>query len=228
MNKSDLENVQKRRRVGQPDDDTLLRLAAAGDNLAMEQLLTRFKGLVRHKASAMFMAGADGEDVIQEGMIGLFKAIRTFQPDLQVPFAAFASACISAQITDAVRQASRKKHQLLNQSVSLQSLVGSSDLGDERPLGDLLDAASTQDPEQALLNQESMADLRDFIQNHLSPLERQTVLLFIQNQSYQQIAGNLSVPAKTVDNALRRARRKFLTYRNQAREAVMRNRSADA
>ena len=211
-----------------PADDDLLRLAASGDNQAMDQLLTRFKGLVRHKASAMFMAGADSEDVIQEGMIGLFKAIRTFHPEMNVPFAAFASSCISAQITDAVRQASRKKHQLLNQSVSLQSLVGSPDLGDERHFGDLLDSSSGQDPEQVLLSRENMADLKDFIQNHLSPLERQTVLLFIQNQSYQQIAANLNVPAKTVDNALRRARRKFLTYRKQAQQAVMKNRGADA
>jgi RNA polymerase sporulation-specific sigma factor len=227
VNKTDRENVQKRSEAEPSDDSALLRLAATGDNQAMDQLLTRFKGLVRHKASAMYMAGADSEDVIQEGMIGLFKAIRTFQPEMKVPFAAFASACISSQITDAVRQASRKKHQLLNQSVSLQSLVGSSDPGEERPLADLLDSATAPDPEQAFLNQESMADLRDFIQNHLSVLERQTVLLFIQNQTYQQIAGNLGVPAKTVDNALRRARRKFMLYRNEARDAAMRNRSTD-
>ena len=109
----------------QIDDDVLLAKSAGGDQQAIESLLVRYKDLVRRKASAMYMAGADAEDVIQEGMIGLFKAIRDYRPVHQVPFAAFASYCIMAQITDAVRQASRKKHKPLNDSLSLQSLIQS-------------------------------------------------------------------------------------------------------
>lgn len=207
-----------------PDNDLLAR-AANGDSQAMEMLLVRYKGLVRHKASSMYMAGADAEDVIQEGMIGLFKAIRDFQPAHRVPFAAFASYCIMAQITDAVRQASRKKHQLLNNSVSLQSLVPTPEHDGDLLFSDLFNRTAVPDPEQELLNQENYADLHYFIQQELSLLEKQTVLLFIQKLSYRQIADCLEVPAKTIDNALRRARRKFLTYRQANQLAGKRQRS---
>lgn len=198
--------------MAEPGESALLRRAAQDDGQAIEQILIRYKGLVRHKASLMFMAGADAEDVIQEGMIGLFKAIRAFNPAKQVPFAAFASYCIMAQITDAVRRASRRKHELLNQSVSLQSLIQPTE-EDGGTLTDQMASLGGHDPEQALLNQENLQDLLLFIRQDLSTLERRSVLLFIQNLSYQQIAACLDIPVKTVDNALRRARKKFMIYR---------------
>ncbi len=206
-----------------PSDQELLDRVAENDSQAMELLLTRYKGLVRSKAAAMYMAGADAEDVIQEGMIGLFKAIRDYNPEHHVPFAAFAAYCIMAQITDAVRQASRKKHQLLNQSISLQSLTPMADSDNDLPMSDHLGTSASPDPEQELMNQENMADLTYFIQQNLSPLERQSVLLFLQDLSYMQIAGCLNIPVKTVDNALRRARKKFMAYREQADQIALKD-----
>lgn len=198
--------------VSQPDDSDLLAKAAGGDQLAMETMLIRYKDLVRRKASSMFMAGADSEDVIQEGMIGLFKAIRDYKPIHNVPFPAFASYCIMAQITDAVRQASRQKHRPLNDSLSLQSLIQTDDNGDFQLL-DLFAGSLGPDPEEALLSRENMADLRVFFLTELSQLEQQIVLLFIQKLTYRQIADCLGCTTKKVDNALSRARQKFLNYR---------------
>lgn len=195
----------------QAEDEELLTRAGSGDQLAIEALLTRYKDLVRRKASTMYIAGADTEDVIQEGMIGLFKAIRDYRPIHKVPFAAFASYCIMAQITDAVRQASRKKHQPLNESLSLQSLIQTED--DDLRLLDLFAGTSELDPEESLLDRENLADLQYFIQKALSPLEQQVVLLFMQQLSYQQIADCLGCTTKKIDNALHRARLKFSKFR---------------
>ncbi len=200
------------------DDDFLLALAARGDQRAIEALLSRYKDLVRRKASAMYMAGADAEDVIQEGMIGLYKAIRDFKPVHQVPFPAFASYCIMSQITDAVRQASRKKHGPLNESLSLNFLVSSSD-SSEFQIQDLLVGES--DPEEDLLDQENLSDLQVFFMTGLSKLEQQVVLLYLQQLSYQQIADCLSSNVKTVDNALGRARQKLLRFRKDSRDASL-------
>jgi RNA polymerase sporulation-specific sigma factor len=200
------------------DEDSLLSQAAQGDQQAIETLMIRYKDLVRRKASSMFMAGADAEDVIQEGMIGLFKAIRDFQPVHKVPFAAFASYCIMAQITDAVRQASRQKHRPLNDSLSLQNLVQNDDNGDIQ-LFELFLGSSGPNPEEILLNRENMADLKAFFLDNLSALEQQVVLLFIQNLSYRQIADCLGSTLKKVDNALSRARMKFLRYRRLREQA---------
>lgn len=196
------------------DDDALLALATQGDQQAIETLLIRYKDLVRRKASSMFMAGADAEDVIQEGMIGLFKAIRDYRPIHRVPFAAFASYCIMAQITDAVRQASRQKHRPLNNSLSLQSLIQTDDDNDLQ-LIELFIGSAGPDPEEALLNNENLTDLQTFFLEELSQLEQQAVLLFIQRLSYKQIADCLGCSSKKVDNALSRARQKFLAYRRR-------------
>lgn len=200
------------------DERVLLEQAREGDSDAVDQLLTRYKDLVRSKASLMYMAGADSEDVIQEGMIGLYKAICAYQPEKQVPFQAFASYCILTQITDAVRRAARQKHQLLNQSVSLHSLT---DPGNQKSLAvsDVIADTREQDPEQRLLDRERVSDLLAFVQADLSRRERQCLLLLIQNLSYQQIADILDVSVKTVDNALGRARRKIRQFRSDLSES---------
>ncbi len=190
-----------------PDAD-LARLAQLGEAAAMEDLLNRYKALVRARASEFFMAGADREDVIQEGMIGLFKAIRTYQPEHRMPFAAFAAACVQAQITDAVRRASRRKHGPLNQSVSLQALNGP-DSESGQSLLDVFTEASPDGPEEAMMGKEAAAAVHGFLKRELSPLELKSVLLLMQGRSYQQIADSLGVGVKSIDNALRRARRKF-------------------
>ncbi len=194
-------------------ENILLAKAASGDSLAVDQLLQRYKGLVRHKATMMFMPGADKEDVIQEGMIGLYKAIRAFDPAKQVPFVSFASYCIMAQITDAVRKSNRQKHQILNESVSLDHVepINSDHLG--QSLLTMLPDEGSSDPEQVLLDREDVAELMDFMQTDLSPLEKKVVLLYIQDLSHAQIAGCLDLTDKSVENALGRARRKFRLYR---------------
>lgn len=193
------------------DDRQLVSQAQSGDPAAMEMLLNRFKGLVRARASDFFMAGADHEDVIQEGMIGLFKAIRTYQPDHQVPFSSFATYCVLAQITDAVRRASRLKHGPLNESVSLQSLMNSEGETGQNLLDVFIDV-SRADPEQAVLAKEALQSLTTFLQNDLSTLEYKVVMLFMEGCSYQEMASRLEVSTKSVDNALRRARQKFEQY----------------
>lgn len=198
--------------MNQKRDLELIARIRAGSNEAMEIILDCYKGLVRSKASAMFMAGADSEDVIQEGMIGLFKAIRSYEPERGLAFSSFAGYCIVSQITDAVRKASRKKHRPLNESLSLHAPVILSD-ENELKWQDLLAAQDHQDPEQRLLNLEKQKALQDFIQQQLSVFERQIILLYLQSLSYQQIAGFLNCPVKSVDNALGRVRRKMREYR---------------
>ena len=198
-----------------PTDKSLLEKAATGDSQAVDQLMSRYKNLVRKKASLLYMSGADREDVVQEGMIGLYKAICAFKSEKNVPFPAFASYCIMAQITDAVRKAGRIKHQLLSQALSLQSLAQTDERSDSPGVAAFIPARAEANPEQALLNQEDLAELMAFIRDDLSDLERQAVLLFLQNLNYQQIADCLDKPPKAVDNALSRARRKFLRYRRQ-------------
>lgn len=203
-------------RIRQKRDLSLLQRIAAGDHEAMERLLGHYKGLVRHKASFMFMAGADAEDVIQEGMIGLFKAIRDYKPDHGLLFSSFAGYCIMSQITDAVRQASRLKHKPLNESVSLQGAAGS-DPENDLTWQDLIAAQNTSDPEQQLLDREKQQVLQSFIRQHLSARESQIVLLYLQSLTYQQIADFLGCPVKSVDNALGRVRRKMKQHRQSNR-----------
>ena len=204
--------------LDQLDDHQLLRLAADGQTRAIDRLLERHKGLVRRKASTLFMAGADHEDVLQEGMIGLFQAIRDYRPEHQVPFTAFASLCVTARINDAIRRASRLKHSPLNESLSLQGLLQADD--QTRELKDLFADTSTPDPERKLLERENLNDLQFFIRHELSALERDVVLLFLDDPAYESIAAQLDCPVKAVDNALQRARRKFNRFRRQRLEAA--------
>ncbi len=193
------------------NDLDLLKQARAGDNQAMEALLNRYKALVRQKASAMFMLGADSEDVIQEGMIGLFKAIRSYQTDQGASFSTFANRCISSQITDAVRQASRQKHRPLNESLSLQNLLSGEFKGSPTDVKDI--PTQDHDPEQILLSHEETEQLQSFLQQQLSELEQQVIRLYLQGKSYREIADELNYTSKRVDNALSRIRQKLIKHR---------------
>ena len=179
----------------------------------MEQLLDRYKPLVRQKASAMFMVGADSDDVIQEGMIGLFKAIRDFQPDQGASFATFANRCISTQITDAVRTASRQKHKPLNDSVSLQRLPDAE--SGEAQAAEQVFLANQPSPEQTLLSKEEQEALQQYLQAQLSNLEQQVVELHLKGRTYKEIADALDCSTKRIDNALTRVRRKLAHYFNR-------------
>ncbi len=190
------------------DDPRLVALAQAGDDAAMETVLARYKGLARRKAADFFLAGGDAEDVTQEGMIGLYKAVRTYRPEHGVPFSTFAAYSVAARITDAVRTASRRKHGPLNDSLSLQGLTDAN--GEEGP--DLLDVyidVTRADPLQQYIGREAAESLRVFIETELTELERQCVARLIEGISYKDTALRLDRSAKAVDNALRRARAKF-------------------
>ncbi len=190
------------------DDPRLVALAQAGDDAAMETVLARYKGLARRKAEYFFLAGGDVEDVTQEGMIGLYKAVRTFRPEHGVPFSTFAYYSVAARITDAVRTASRRKHAPLNDSVSLQGLTDAD--GEVGP--DLLDIyidVTRADPLQQYIGREAAESLKTFIETELTELERQCVARLIEGISYKETALRLGRSAKAVDNALHRARAKF-------------------
>jgi len=192
------------------DDQTLVVMARAGDNQPMEILLNRYKVLVRQKASALYILGADSDDVIQEGMIGLFKAIRDFKPGQGASFATFANRCVSAQITDAVRQASSQKHRPLNESISLQNLLYPDDSDRQVLEHDI--PSPKEDPEQHLLSQEESDRLLDYLNEQLTELERQVIRLFMLGHSYRSIASELHCSPKRVDNALTRIRRKLSQF----------------
>ncbi len=188
-------------------DEELLQLLRAGDDRAEEALYARYKQIVRSKARMYFLVGADREDIIQEGMIGLYKAVCDFQFDKQTSFRAFAELCITRQIITAIKSATRKKHMPLNTYVSLNRSVFEGD--SERPLIDVISGAQISDPEEMLIGRENYEAIAESIEHSLSRLERSTLELYLQGYSYQQIADALSQTTKCVDNAIQRVKKKL-------------------
>ena len=191
-------------------DEDLVQLLREGDKLAEEQLYARYKQVVRSKAHPYFLVGADREDIIQEGMIGLYKAVCDFSHEKQTSFRAFADLCITRQILSAIKGATRKKHMPLNTYVSLNSTVFSGD--SERPLIDMLEGRHVSDPEEVLIGRENHAALAAGIERTLSPLERSALTLYLKGYSYQQIADSLRRSVKSVDNAIQRVKKKLEEY----------------
>jgi RNA polymerase sporulation-specific sigma factor len=186
-------------------DEEVLSLARAGNRLAVEHLLSRYRPLVEGKSRSFFVSGADHEDVVQEGMIGLFKAIRDYQAERLVRFRVFAEICITRQIISAVKTASRRKHLPLNRYVPLHRPWGE----DEALLVDVLPDGASSGPE-ALLLREGLTDCLDRAAwANLSDLERQVIRFRLEGKSYEQMAAELKCRLKCVDNALQRAKRKL-------------------
>ena len=171
----------------------------------MDFLLEKYKNLVRKKANALFLLGGDTDDLIQEGMIGLFKAVRDYDPAGGSSFYSFAGLCITRQMYKAVEAAARKKHSPLNTYISLS--------GNEEPDGDVVQLESTLqiegNPENILVHQEQMEQLLGQMEDALSPMERQVLNLYLAGNNYRQIAGILDRPEKSIDNALQRIRQKI-------------------
>jgi len=190
------------------EDTVLIAKAQTGDDEAFTVLLSRYKPLVRARASSMFIAGSDHEDVVQEGMIGLFKAVRDFDPTRGASFRTFASQCVTAQIRNAVRDAGREKHRLLTDSLSL---YGITDTGGEEANGlpGAVPASDEADPERRLIFAETTQDVQDFMETELTVLERSAIRLLLAHFSYQEAAERLGRDVKSIDNAVRRARVKF-------------------
>lgn len=189
-------------------DPDLLVLIHDGDNNALEYLLIKYKHLVNLKAKTYFLLGAEREDLIQEGMIGLCKAIRDFEPIHQTSFKVFAELCITRQIITAVKTHTRQKHIPLNSYVSLNTPTYSDDDG-ERPLCETLKGETLYDPVDFVINKDQFLYVQDYLSDELSPLEEEAFILYIDGMSYQQIADSLNRHVKSIDNALQRVKKKF-------------------
>jgi RNA polymerase sporulation-specific sigma factor len=189
------------------DDEYLVALAKRGSSGAYDQIVRRYRGFVRLKASAYFLLGGDSDDLNQEGLLGLFKAVRDFRSDRESSFRNFAELCITRQIITAVKTASRHKHAPLNQYVSFgQSPAGQSD--SDATLEDVLPGAMINDPANQLIANEELDSLVACLSSVLSDLESRVLSLYLDGHSYEAIGESLDCDTKTVDNALQRVKRK--------------------
>jgi RNA polymerase sporulation-specific sigma factor len=192
----------------QVEDGFLIALAKSGDPTAYFRLLSRYRGFVRLKASSYFLAGGDSEDLIQEGLIGLYKAIRDYRSDRESSFRNFAELCITRQIITAVKTATRNKHSPLNHYVSFSAPAGAV-ADDEAPtLDELLPGSPVHDPAKRVVSSEELRSLVGCLSTSLSQLESSVLGLYLDGRSYEQIGERLGCDTKTVDNALQRVKRK--------------------
>jgi len=189
-------------------DDALVARYRLGDVEALDALLERYRRFVRSKARGYFLVGADFDDIEQEGMIGLYKAVRDFRDDRQASFRAFAELCITRQIITAIKTATRQKHQPLNQYVSISGVRGGDDPG-ERTVERLLDDHNVADPADEVVASERMGVMRESMANLLSGLEVDVLRLYVEGRSYQEIGEELGRHVKSIDNALQRIKRKL-------------------
>ena len=189
-------------------DEDLVERARRGDDKAIDVLLARYRHYARAKARSYFLAGADREDIVQEGMIGLFKAVRDFEPKHNTAFRAFAELCITRQIITAIKTATRQKHIPLNSYVSLNNAGGEAD-GGERSLEDALVSQTVIDPAEMIISAEEIAGIRTSVDELLSELETEVLQLYMDGKSYQEIADMLGRHVKSIDNALQRIKRKL-------------------
>ncbi len=191
----------------QVDDGYLIALAKQGDPTAYDRLIRRYHGFVRLKASSYFIAGGDGDDLLQEGMVGLYKAIRDYRTDRQSSFRNFAELCITRQIITAVKTATRNKHVPLNQYVSFATTPAGASEG-ESTLEEMLPGSTVHDPANQVISSEELRALVDCLSSTLSELEARVLALYLDGRSYEEIGGLVDCETKTVDNALQRVKRK--------------------
>ena len=197
--------------LAQSDEDVVV-LAQNGDGQALAYLLNKYKNFVRSKARSYFLIGADHEDIVQEGMIGLYKAIRDYQPSRLSSFRSFAELCVKRQIITAIKAATRQKHVPLNSYVSLNKPLY--DEESDRTLLDVIEGRVTN-PEDLYISQEDLARIQTQISEVLSDLERQVLDAFMDGKSYQEIAELLGRHVKSIDNALQRVKRKLFKFREE-------------
>ncbi|HEY2632994.1 MAG TPA: RNA polymerase sporulation sigma factor SigH [Solirubrobacteraceae bacterium] len=189
------------------DDGFLIALAKGGDRNAYDRLVRRYYGFVRLKASSYFLAGGDSDDLIQEGLVGLYKAIRDYRTDRESSFRNFAELCITRQIITAVKTATRNKHTPLNQYVSFSSTPAAA--GDDVPtLDQTIAGPSVNDPVNRVISSEELRSLVGCLSTALSELESRVLSLYLDGCSYEQVGERLGCDTKTVDNALQRVKRK--------------------
>ena len=200
-------------------DLQLVIRARNGDQRSLDELIRRYAGFVRLKASSYFLAGGDADDLVQEGMIGLFKAARDFRTDKETSFRSFAELCVTRQIITAIKSATRYKHAPLNTYVSFSHTPAGQDVEGECTLGDALPGPSIDDPSVRVISTEELQALVGCLGTTLSGLESEALRLYLDGHSYEQMAETLGCDCKTIDNALQRVKRKILAH--QAERAVV-------
>jgi len=191
-------------------DEEIVELAQEGEQFAVEYLVDKYKNFVRAKARSYFLIGADKEDIIQEGMIGLFKAIRDYKLDKLTSFRAFAELCITRQIITAIKTATRQKHIPLNSYVSLNKPIY--DEESDRTLIDILSTTKITNPEEIIISREEFIFIEKKMGEILSSLEWKVLMAYLEGKSYQEIAVELKRHVKSIDNALQRVKRKLEKY----------------
>lgn len=189
------------------EDEFHVEQVRSGDGTSLEFLINKYKNFVRAKAKSYFLIGGDHEDIVQEGMIGLYKAIRDYRGDKLSSFRAFAELCITRQMITAIKTATRQKHMPLNSYISLDKPLY--DEESERTLLDVLCGTRVSDPEELFINQEQVDDIEGKMKEILSELEQKVLMLYLDGRSYQEISGELNRHVKSIDNALQRVKRKL-------------------
>jgi RNA polymerase sporulation-specific sigma factor len=200
------------------EDLQLVVRARNDDGAAMDVLIRRYTGFVRLKASSYFLAGGDADDLVQEGLIGLYKAVRDFRSDKETSFRSFAELCITRQIITAIKTATRYKHAPLNTYVSFSQTPAGQEDG-ECTLGDALPGPGVNDPAVCVISTEELQSLVFSLGSGLSPLESDALRLYLEGLSYEQMAEELDCDTKTIDNALQRVKRKVLQHQ-QGRQVL--------
>ena len=199
-------------------DLQLVMRARNGDQRALDELIRRYSGFVRLKASSYFLAGGDAEDLIQEGLIGLYKAVRDFSAD-KSSFRSFAELCVTRQIITAIKTATRYKHAPLNTYVSFSHTPAGQDSDGDCSLGDALPGPSVDDPSVCVISTEELQSLVFTLGSGLSKLEADALRLYLEGESYETMAERLGCDTKTIDNALQRVKRKVLAHQ-QSRQVL--------
>lgn len=200
-----------RETTGELNDHYLVAQAKRGDDVAYDRIVRRYRGFVRLKASSYFLLGGESEDLIQEGYVGLYKAVRDFRTDRESSFRNFAELCITRQMITAVKAASRHKHAPLNQSISFATTPTAAGDG-ESTLEEILPGPRTQDPATRVIATEEMGSLIECLTSDLSELESEVLTCYLDGRSYEEIADRLANDTKAVDNALQRVKRKVSNH----------------
>ncbi|HLM37467.1 MAG TPA: RNA polymerase sporulation sigma factor SigH [Gaiellaceae bacterium] len=200
-------------------DLQLVMRARNGDGKALDELMRRYQGFVRLKASSYFLAGGDSEDLIQEGLVGLYKAVRDFRADKETSFRSFAELCVTRQIITAIKTATRFKHAPLNTYVSFSHTPAGQEPDGDCTLGDALPGPSVDDPSVCVISTEELQSLVFALGSGLSKLEADALKLYLEGESYEEMAERLGCDTKTIDNALQRVKRKVLSHQ-QSRQVL--------
>ena len=196
------------RMIADLDEQRLVDRARRGDSKALDQLIKKYLGFVRMKASSYFIAGGDADDLLQEGLIGLYKAVRDYRRDKEASFRSFAELCITRQIITAIKTATRNKHVPLNSYVSFSHTPAGRDVEVDCTIGDCLPGSEIDDPAVHVVSTQELASLVQHMTTRLSPLEADVLTGYLEGRSYEFIAEKVGVDPKTVDNALQRVKRK--------------------